>query len=589
MPLSAPTRAPYRGTTRKLVLAFDIGTTFSGISYSVLDPGQVPEIKGVTRYPLQGNVRGASKVPTVVYYDPNGKVCAAGAEATRDGIELDAQEGKWFEAKWFKLHLRSDATSGNDTTYEIPPLPPNKTVVQVIADFLKYLFNSASQYIQETHLNGPVLWASVEHKIDFVLSHPNGWGGKEQKDMRRAAVLAGLIADDAGGHARISFVTEGEASLHFAIQAGILSQARKGEGVVIVDAGGGTIDVSAYRQDPDKQGQVFEEVAASQCLLHGSIFVNINAKKILNEFLKDSPYVEDVEHIIRCFDQTTKLRFRDDRSPQYIKFGSTRDNDDKFNIRLGQLKLEGTDVAGFFRDSVTAVLQSVLTQRSTSRNKIVHVVFVGGFAASDWLFNSASTVLMRTDPSLKVFRPEEQANKAVADGAISFYLDHFVQTRMSKFTCGVICRVPYDEKDSEHQKRVATKHTCPLTGETRLPDMFSVILSKNTQVSETKEFRARYYQVSANRSDFQIFSSSVWCYRGSLEQPKWRDQDKSNFSRLCSIAVDLSHLEFSPKTGRTGKTYYQIDYEVILLFGLTELKAQIAWQEDVGRFHLCII
>ena len=61
-------RLPYTGTRRKLVIAFDIGTTFSGVSYwyamlnttiihvhshlwifSILDPGKVPEIQGVTR------------------------------------------------------------------------------------------------------------------------------------------------------------------------------------------------------------------------------------------------------------------------------------------------------------------------------------------------------------------------------------------------------------------------------------------------------------------------------------------------------------------------------------------------------------
>ena len=43
-------RQPYQGLQRKIVLAFDVGTTFSGVSYSILDPGLVPDIKGVTRY-----------------------------------------------------------------------------------------------------------------------------------------------------------------------------------------------------------------------------------------------------------------------------------------------------------------------------------------------------------------------------------------------------------------------------------------------------------------------------------------------------------------------------------------------------------
>jgi hypothetical protein len=43
------TRQPYSGATRSLVLAFDVGTTFSGVSYAILEPGEVPKIHGVTR------------------------------------------------------------------------------------------------------------------------------------------------------------------------------------------------------------------------------------------------------------------------------------------------------------------------------------------------------------------------------------------------------------------------------------------------------------------------------------------------------------------------------------------------------------
>jgi len=123
----------------------------------------------------------------------------------------------------FKLHLRSKF--GEFKTDQIPPLPLNKTVVDVFSDFLQYLLQCSSTYIQDTHANGGDLWASVKDDIHFVLSHPNGWEGKEQAQMRYAAVRAGLIPDTPGGHSRISFVTEGEASLHFAINNGVLSGA----------------------------------------------------------------------------------------------------------------------------------------------------------------------------------------------------------------------------------------------------------------------------------------------------------------------------------------------------------------------------
>ena len=58
-------------------------------------------------------------------------------------------------------------------------------------------------------------------------------------------------------------------------------------------------------------------------------------------FLAESDFLEDLSHIVKCFDKTTKLRFRNADEPQFVKFGSTRDNDEDCNIRYGQLKLEG--------------------------------------------------------------------------------------------------------------------------------------------------------------------------------------------------------------------------------------------------------
>ena len=42
-------RVRYYGLSRKLVVALDIGTTFSGAAYALLDPDEVPQIRPVTR------------------------------------------------------------------------------------------------------------------------------------------------------------------------------------------------------------------------------------------------------------------------------------------------------------------------------------------------------------------------------------------------------------------------------------------------------------------------------------------------------------------------------------------------------------
>ena len=89
---------------------------------------------------------------------------------------------------------------------------------------MKYLRKCAQSYITDTHPHGEKLWASLEGDIMYVLTHPNGWAGPQQSQMRQAAVLGGLIPDTEEGASQVSFVTEGEASLHFCLSNGLTVQ-----------------------------------------------------------------------------------------------------------------------------------------------------------------------------------------------------------------------------------------------------------------------------------------------------------------------------------------------------------------------------
>jgi len=61
---------------------------------------------------------------------------------------------------------------------------------------------------------GKRLWESLEVKIDIVLSHPNGWEGCQQEFLRESVAQA-LIFTEEEAHSRVSFVTEGEATVNF--------------------------------------------------------------------------------------------------------------------------------------------------------------------------------------------------------------------------------------------------------------------------------------------------------------------------------------------------------------------------------------
>lgn len=68
-------------------------------------------------------------------------------------------------------------------------------------------------------------------------------------------------------------------------------------------------------------------------------------------------------------------------------------------------------------------------------------------------------------------------SKAVSDGAVSFYIDHFVRARIAKATYGAICSARYNSTNKEHTQRAATTFVAP-SGERRVPEMFCVIIAK---------------------------------------------------------------------------------------------------------------
>ena len=93
-------------------------------------------------------------------------------------------------------------------------LPEGKTIVDVFADFMRFLFHSTRKLFKDSEPNGELRWNSISESIELVLTHPNGWGGPQQAHLRNAAVKAGVVKDTAAG-SRVRFVTEGEASFSF--------------------------------------------------------------------------------------------------------------------------------------------------------------------------------------------------------------------------------------------------------------------------------------------------------------------------------------------------------------------------------------
>ncbi|KAL4245026.1 hypothetical protein ABKN59_002860 [Abortiporus biennis] len=568
---------PFTGTLRKLVIAFDVGTTYSGIAYTILDPGEIPKIQAVTRFPAQAN--GDFKIPSVLWYTQDGQLRAAGAEAQLDELRLEAEDDDLIYVEWFKLHLRPDVNksvrSDEDTA---PPLPTGKTVVDVFADFLGYLFSCAKLFITETHANGTSLWQSVEDRIEFVLSHPNGWEGPQQALMRQATVDAKLVPDNLSGRSRVHFVTEGEASLHYCLDSGLATDSiNVDSSVLIIDAGGGTVDLSTYQFKKILPISV-EEATAPSCIFQGSTKVNIRAKRYIENKLSSSSFgnSEDINCMMQKFEKAAKPVFKDPKDRSFIQFGSMRDNDKNVGIRSGQLILSGDAVAEFFEPSVHAILEAAKTQIAESENPIRFAFLVGGFAASPYLYARLKKLLERVE--IELCRPDNHTNKAVAEGAISFHLQNFVSVRVLKTTYGTDHLVDYNPLDPEHYRRRWTVKAQP-SGRQMIPNAFSVLLSKGSRVRDNEEAKLDFWMESTQPSSLDYIYCDVMSYRGNMKAPSWTDAEPEAYVTLCSVKGDTSQIRKTPRLGSQGSMYYSQDFKIVLHCGLTELKAQICWDE----------
>ncbi|KIL64018.1 hypothetical protein M378DRAFT_642370 [Amanita muscaria Koide BX008] len=607
-------RKPYTGAEKFLVIGIDIGTTLSGVSYALLEPGKVPRIQPVTRFPGQTQEKGYSKVPSVVCYDQDRHVIAVGPDTDPEVNPIFSELDDVRRAEWFKLrlrppHLAADQRSQLEKIWspgaaedkdvnalKHEPLDKEKilrpvtndfkTVVQVFSDFLKYLFTSAEEYIEETERNiDPTFtWASIEKNTYFVLTHPNGWEGKQQSQMRDAAVAAGVV-DRSTAANRIIFLTEGEASLHFCLDKIPNLHQVEGGGLLVVDCGGGTVDMSAYSQT---ENGGYKEIVSPDCLLQGSIFVTSRARDYFKENFRGSQFGSDVgiEAMARAFDKPggAKCTFRNPNTPYFVKFGGLRDNDRKYGISSGKFKVEGAQMAKFFEPAVQDIISGIDNQCKNAKDgvSIKFVLLVGGFARSDYLytklrghFKSSGIVVLRPDT--------DHLNKAVADGAVSYYVDRYVSARIAKYSYGVNVNIPFDPADPGHVRRKSTKFT-DSDGKDRIPGIFSTILEKGTTVMEEKPFSEVYHCTFTPEqfSQWSVVSTSIKYYKGqATSPPQWLDLEPDSFHDSCAIQVDTTNVKRDLSLQNNGiQDFYRFNCEVVMLFGLTELKAYLAWKEN---------
>ncbi|KAL0948380.1 hypothetical protein HGRIS_010962 [Hohenbuehelia grisea] len=575
--MSTLLRTPFEGTKR-LVVAIDIGTTYTAASFCILKPGLIPKFEEILSWPKQ--VVADAKVPSVIYYDVDGEACAFGAETEDEDRIFEAEENAWVKAEWWKLYLRPDHLP-LIRGLELPELPPNTTVDDIFEDFLRFVKLQIQLCIQKSYADGLKLWNTLYPSMVVVLTTPNGWEGIQQDRMRRAAIQAELV--DADGGRRVRFVTEAEAAVLYAANTGSVEDwLVDGGNIILCDCGGGTIDITAYtiRQTNPLR---LEESSAPQCYLAGGVHVSNEAKTYFSGRLVGTEWdnVDAIRRITDNFDRGAKKAFCDPSKPSYIQLDGHK-NDAALGIVRGRMKVSGEDIASFFRPSIDGIINGLNHAWENGNRLADKVIIVGGLAGSPYVYDEILRWGARVGVSIS--RPDGPSTKAVANGALAWHLDCSVSARVARYDYGIEIGGLYDANVPEMADRKRIRD--PYDGLEYVHHLWSCIVSKDAKIKGKKEFSSSYWR-PIGMEDKMEFSQPILAFR-KLNAPKFIYFDDGyrllpGFEILCSVEFNLQRAwDAAPVqiSKINGAIYKDVWFTIHLTLVDTEVTARASWLEN---------
>jgi hypothetical protein len=127
---------------------------------------------------------------------------------------------------------------------EISNLPQGITVGDVYSDIMDYIMKNTRTFFENSTPNGAEIWSRLRETMTIVLTTPYGWDTDEHAVLRNAAVKAGLV--DASSASLIQFVSEGEASMHFALTSRTNAWLEENTTFAVMDVGGSTVNIGVF-------------------------------------------------------------------------------------------------------------------------------------------------------------------------------------------------------------------------------------------------------------------------------------------------------------------------------------------------------
>lgn len=545
----------------EVVVAIDFGTSRSGFAYKFKEWED-----SVFRDLWPDSPMSYPKTATYLLVSPQGVVEAWGYTAMKKLADLRAQgtAKDYYFARNFKMELHS-GKKDNNGLYVINETNGNKLpVIDLIADYIRLIKDEALKEIKSS-TSGEL----KDEEIRWCLTIPAIWKDADKDLMRRAAQKAGLIGSSNDEAERLFLVLEPEAAAIFCqeVDKNALTPGTK---IMIVDCGGGTVDITVH--EVVKDGGL-DEVAPGTGGAFGSMYVDKSfldylEKKLTAEVIELFQDKEPVDYLEMMADwERTKCGFDSEGSgnviyfpirtklynliskhkPQVLEKLADEQNGDDTNIYLNRQTMDA-----IFRPTLDGLVSTVENQFIGLKDEKVDIIFlVGGFSTSPLLRQRIQKEFGKKVQ--KIVMPP-RPGVAILKGAASFGVDpSIIRVRCSRLTYGAACSYSFEQGvDPESKKFWAEdlkRYQCT--------DRFLKMVTIGDRVPVDAEVAVVYTPLKHDQRNmqFQFYATS---------KTQVRYTDEKDVTKIGELTVEMPF------------TNGGIDRKVDLLFyfGQTEIKVK---------------
>ncbi|KAI9668632.1 MAG: hypothetical protein M1831_001071 [Alyxoria varia] len=477
-----------RGRSKaQLIVGIDFGTTFSGVAFAFATDTEAKE-DIVTEWPGAGN-QTKQKIPTVLYYDQYQRVVGWGPDIAEALAPTGYPKPGVQKVEWFKLQLMLSGNTYIDPI-NLPPLPPGKSEVDVAADYLIKLRQATRNQLQKTL--GEV-FNREERNIRYFLTVPAIWNEAGKAATRQAAIQAGFLRDE--NDPRLTLITEPEAAAMFCSKTGLLNL-KIHDAVLIVDCGGGTVDLIAYEVEEEQPFTVAECTAGSgdSC---GSTALNRNFSNILRAKIKKMKLPEGSRtagrvyaKCIMDFENRIKADFRNNGQKWAVDVGIEAEFPEA-GIEEGYMTFTNEEILQCFEPVVNRILELVRNQIiaiQAQNRPLQNVLVVGGFGASEYLFQQ---IQLHVPPQFqsKVVRPMDSVAAIVKGAVTAGITERVVTSRVARRHYLMATLQPFKEGHHPEQYRVPS-----LDGKDRCKYTRQIFVQKGQRVKIGEPVKVSFFR-----------------------------------------------------------------------------------------------